>query len=66
MPIYTWKGRTRQGTIKKGEIEAVNEAAVMAQLRAQMLLPVSVKEKSKDVSEFLTFLKPRASRSRIW
>jgi type IV pilus assembly protein PilC len=54
-----WKGRTRQGTVKKGEVEAVNEAAVMAQLRAQMLLPVSVKEKSKDVSEFLTFLKPR-------
>ena len=59
MPIYIWKGRTRQGTIKKGEVEAVNEAAVMAQLRAQMLLPVSVKEKSRDVSEFLTFLKPR-------
>jgi type IV pilus assembly protein PilC len=59
MPVYIWKGRTRQGTVKKGEVEAVNEAAVMAQLRAQMLLPVSVKEKSKDVSEFLTFLKPR-------
>jgi type IV pilus assembly protein PilC len=57
MPIYQWKGRTRQGTLKKGEIEAHNEAAVMAQLRAQMLLPVSVKEKAKDVSEYLTFLK---------
>lgn len=57
MSIYQWKGRTRQGTLKKGEIEAVNEAAVMAQLRAQMLLPVSVKEKSKDVSEYLKFLK---------
>jgi type IV pilus assembly protein PilC len=58
MPVYIWKGRTRQGTIKKGEVEAVNEAAVMAQLRAQMLLPVSVKAKSKDVTEFLKFLKP--------
>ena len=36
MAIYQWKGRTRQGSLKKGEIEAVNEAAVMAQLRAQM------------------------------
>jgi type IV pilus assembly protein PilC len=59
MPVYVWKGRTRQGTIKKGEVEAVNEAAVMAQLRAQMLLPVTVKEKSRDVSDLLTFLKPR-------
>jgi type IV pilus assembly protein PilC len=57
MPIYTWKGRTRQGALKKGEIEAANEAAVMAQLRAQSLLPVTVKEKPKDVSEYLTFLK---------
>jgi type IV pilus assembly protein PilC len=57
MAIYQWKGRTRQGTLKKGELEATNEAAVMAQLRAQMLLPVSVKEKTKDVSEYLPFLK---------
>jgi hypothetical protein len=48
---------TRQGSLKKGEIEAMNEAAVMAQLRSQMLLPVTVKEKSKDVSEYLPFLK---------
>ena len=57
MPVFVWKGRTRQGTIKKGEVEAVNQEAVMAQLRAQMLLPVSVKAKSKDVSEYFTFLK---------
>jgi type IV pilus assembly protein PilC len=57
MPIYSWKARTRQGTLKKGEIEAGNEAAVMAQLRAQMLLPVTVKEKAKDVSDYLPFLK---------
>jgi type IV pilus assembly protein PilC len=58
MAIFQWKARTRQGNLKKGEIEAMNEAAVMAQLRSQMLLPVSVKEKSKDISEYLPFLKP--------
>src|SRR5688572_454759 len=57
MPIFQWKARTRQGSLKKGGIEAMNEAAVMAQLRSQMLLPVTVKEKSKDVSEYLPFLK---------
>ena len=57
MSIYQWKARTRQGNLKKGEIEAMNEAAVMAQLRAQSLLPVTVKEKPKDVSEYLPFLK---------
>jgi type IV pilus assembly protein PilC len=59
MPIFQWKARTRQGSLKKGEIEAMNEAAVMTQLRSQMLLPVTVKEKSKDVSEYLPFLKQR-------
>ena len=59
MPIYIWKARTRQGTLKKGEIEAANNEAVMAQLRAQMLMPVSVKQKPKDISEYLPFLKKR-------
>ncbi len=59
MPVYTWKGTTRQGTLKKGEMEASNEAAVMTQLRAQMLVPVTVKAKSKSVEEYLPFLKQK-------
>ena len=59
MPIFNWKARTRQGALKKGEMEAGNEAAVMAQLRAQSLLPMVVKQKPKDISEYLTFLKEK-------
>ncbi len=58
MTVYLWKARTRQGTIKKGELEAANDQAVMAQLRAQMLTPVTVKKKPKDISEVFPFLKP--------
>jgi type IV pilus assembly protein PilC len=65
MAIYIWKGRTRQGNIKKGEIEATSEAAVLAQLRAQLILPVSVKQKPKDVSEYLPFLKPRIKTKEL-
>jgi type IV pilus assembly protein PilC len=57
MPVYTWEGRTRQGTTKKGVMEAASETAVMAQLRAQMITPVGVKAKSKDLLEGLKFLK---------
>jgi type IV pilus assembly protein PilC len=57
MPVYTWEGRTRQGTIKKGVIEAVSEAAVMTQLRAQAIVPVAVKAKGKDLLEGISFLK---------
>ena len=59
MPSYTWKARTRQGTLKKGEMDAGSEAAVMSQLRAQSLVPMVVKGKAKDVSEYLTFLKEK-------
>ena len=51
MPVFTWEGRTRQGTTKKGVIEAANEAAVMTQLRGQMIVPVKVKPKAKDLLE---------------
>jgi type IV pilus assembly protein PilC len=59
MTVYIWKARTRQGTVKRGEVEAANDAAVISQLRAQMLHPITVKKKPKDVSEYLPFLKPR-------
>ncbi len=59
MPVYTWKGKTRQGTITKGEMEAANEEAVMVQLRGQMLTPISVKNKPKDVAEYVGFLKQK-------
>ena len=49
MPVYTGEGRTRQGTTKKGVMEAVNEAAVMAQLRSQSVTPIAVKPKAKDL-----------------
>jgi type IV pilus assembly protein PilC len=56
MAVYTWEGRTRQGATKKGVLDAINEAAVTAQLRAQGILPVKVKAKAKDVSEYFAFL----------
>jgi type IV pilus assembly protein PilC len=59
MPVYTWKGKTRQGTVTAGVMEAANEEAVMAQLRGQMLTPVTVKAKAKDISEYLGFLKQK-------
>jgi len=59
MPVYTWKGKTRQGTVTSGVMEATDQDAVMAQLRGQMLTPITVKAKSKDISEYLGFLKQK-------
>jgi type IV pilus assembly protein PilC len=57
MPVYIWKGKTRQGTVTKGVMEAANADAVMAQLRGQMLTPMTVKTKPKDLSDYFDFLK---------
>jgi type IV pilus assembly protein PilC len=59
MPVFTWSGRTRQGTNKKGVLEASNKDGVMAQLRAQGILPVNVKEKPKNLEDIFTFLQPK-------
>jgi type IV pilus assembly protein PilC len=59
MPVYTWKGKTRQGTVTTGVMDAANEEAVMTVLRGQMLRPISVKAKAKDISEYIAFLKPK-------
>jgi type IV pilus assembly protein PilC len=58
MPVYIWEGRTRQGTIKKGTMEAASDAVVMSQLRAQMILPLKVKPRPKDVLEYVPWLQP--------
>ena len=59
MPVYAWAGRTRQGDAKKGVLEALNEAAVMSQLRSQGIIPGKVKPKAKDLEEIFPFLQPR-------
>jgi len=59
MPVYTWSGRTRQGAEKKGVLEALNEPAVMAQLRSQGIVPSKVKEKAKDLEDIFPFLQPK-------
>lgn len=53
MAVYVWVAQGRSGEMKKGETEAVNEAAVRAQLRRQGLKPARVKEKPKDLLEML-------------
>ncbi|MDP6980170.1 MAG: type II secretion system F family protein [Myxococcota bacterium] len=61
MAVYTWTGRTRQGANKKGVLEAGDKDGVMAQLRAQGILPISVKQKPKNIEDVFTFLQPKVT-----
>lgn len=50
MPVYVWKGKTRAGEERTGEIEAVNPDQVKALLRRQQITASEVKAKRKGIS----------------
>jgi type IV pilus assembly protein PilC len=47
MAEFVWEARARSGEVRKGVMEADDEAAVNARLRQQQLAPVKVKKKSR-------------------
>jgi type IV pilus assembly protein PilC len=47
MPTYAWEGKTREGVVKRGVIEALNQGSVEAVLRAQGISVTSIKEKKE-------------------
>ena len=65
MADFAWEARGRMGELRKGTMEAENEAAVLARLRAQQLSPTKVTKKlslsfqlgtgvdSKDLVKFI-------------
>jgi type IV pilus assembly protein PilC len=65
MPVYQWVGKNRKNEVKKGEMEATNEAAVRASLTRQRIRPTRIKQKPKDLFENVSFLQPRVKESDI-
>ncbi len=63
MPIYKWEGKTGKGAIKKGEMEAPNEAALRIHLRQQNIVPTKVVSKAKEINFSLPFGKKVNQRS---
>jgi type IV pilus assembly protein PilC len=50
MPVFKYAGKTRSGTVQKGEIEAVDRDSAVAALRQRQILVTSVKTKPKELS----------------
>lgn len=65
MQTYLWEARTKKGELRKGEIDAEDEAAVRAQLRRQNLKAGRVKKKPKDLLENISFLQPRIKEKDV-
>ncbi len=50
MPIYIYSAKTVAGEIQSGNVDLPNREAVIGYLRRQRLIPVTVREKPKDVT----------------
>ena len=60
MPVWTYSARSVGGDIRRDEVELPSKDHVIAYLRKQKLIPVSVREKPKDIS----FTQRRKVKSR--
>ncbi len=65
MPVFLWEATTRKGQEKKGELEAVDQAAVRNILRKQGFKSITVKEKPKDLMEYFPFLKEKVKEKDV-
>ena len=65
MEMYIWEGRSRKGTIERGELEAANEAAVRMQLRRQQIQAIKIESKPKDILKGFGFFKKKVKEKEI-
>src|SRR5436305_2775775 len=50
MPVWVWEGKTKTGEVRRGEVEAPDEASVQQRLRAMALANVKIKKKPMQLS----------------
>jgi type IV pilus assembly protein PilC len=65
MPVYLWQGQDRRGANQKGEIDAIDEAAVTLHLRRMQIKPAKIKKKPKDLFENVSFLQPKVHTADV-
>jgi type IV pilus assembly protein PilC len=47
--VFVWEGKTRQGAVQKGELAANSKEEVLALLRKQNILPITVNPKPREI-----------------
>ncbi|MDJ0624681.1 MAG: type II secretion system F family protein [Desulfocapsaceae bacterium] len=65
MPIYIWKGKNTYGEKRKGELEAVDQAAALSQLKRMRITDPTIKEKPKDILENIPIFQPKITGKDI-
>jgi type IV pilus assembly protein PilC len=65
MPVYVWKGKNTYGEKRKGELEAVDQAAALSQLKRMRIADPTIKEKPKDLFADVAFFQPKITGKDI-
>ena len=65
MPVFIWKGKNTYGEKRKGEVEAANQAAALAQVKRLRITNPVVKEKPKDLLASVSIFKPKVTGKDI-
>lgn len=65
MPVFQWKGKNKKNEIKKGEMDAPDEATVKANLTRLRITPTKIKQKPKDLFENISFLQPKVKQADV-
>ena len=61
MPVYVWKGKNSLGERRKGEVEAPDKAAALAQVKRLRISNPVIKEKPKDLLAGVAFFQPKVT-----
>jgi type IV pilus assembly protein PilC len=64
MDVFVWEGRSRKGTIEKGEMEAASESAVRMALRRQQIQATKIQTKPKDILKGIKLPWKRRAREK--
>ncbi len=65
MPVFIWKGKNSYGEKRKGEVEAPDQAAALAQVKRLRIVDPVIKEKPKDLLENISFFQPSVTGKDI-
>jgi type IV pilus assembly protein PilC len=65
MAVYRYTGRTRAGTIQRGEIEATDRNTAVAVLRQRQIMVTSLRPRARDIEIRIPGLEGRISEKEI-
>lgn len=65
MPVYIYEGKTRQGNIVSGEMDAPNETVVTVMLRRQQIQPLKISPKPREFRLAIPFFKKKVKEKEI-